>query len=118
MKIVNYLNKIDAAVNTDDISEEERSKKFNSAFNSMMRAVAKELGGEWIKSGGYCYCSGFLKVNNKFLYICSDDYRFGNWKNILYRTAKDEHDHIGGHNMFCTIDKLPTKLKIITGGSV
>ncbi len=52
------------------------------------------------------YLSGFIKIEDKWIYVSSNDERFNPKyeENLLFRTAKDNKDFTGGRNNFFNIN--------------
>ena len=70
---------------------------------------------------GHFYVSAFLRnsVTGKIVYIDMGDVRAqicGKWSldNVLYRSARDEKDYTGGHNMFAPLPQLLERVKALT----
>lgn len=63
---------------------------------------------------GHFHCSGFVKKDDKYVYISFSDVRFNQdkWLNdILIRTAEHDKDWTGGCNGYTTLSKLNTELE-------
>ena len=62
---------------------------------------------------GHFYFSAFFKniINNKFVYISSDDVRGSDrwYTNLLVRTAKNDKDYTGGSNDWSTLPLIKEK---------
>lgn len=70
---------------------------------------------------GHFYVSAFLRnpATNKIVYVNVGDVRAqicGKWPldNVLYRSAIDEKDYTGGHNMFASLPQLLERVKALT----
>ena len=83
------------------------SQKLNRKFKAFLKSQfpnAELIG----FSGGFCQSSGFIKQDNKFVYVGISDIRY--WKNwasdVLIRTADNERDYHGHMNHRTTISDL------------
>lgn len=93
-------------------------QKFERAYKSYLKAMAKEIGGELVKFNPNHYeFSCFIKRNDKFVYVSISDVRY--WQNrwytcILVRTAKHEKDFTGGPNDYASLEQLKDKVMELT----
>ena len=103
---IQKINKILTADYDHETPDKIRSPKFNQAFTRLMKKLFPNY--QIIPSNGYCEAWGFIITpNQKCVYYNTDDYRDGAWyNNILYRTAKDKQDFIGGNNNFADLNYL------------
>jgi len=91
-----------------------RSKAFDRAYKSFIKAQIKPYGYELIKekSSGYCESSGFITDNKgHYVYFNSGDYRYPGMCNDIYhsvlvRTAENEKDYRGGSNNFIELKDI------------
>ena len=115
MRITELKNKVAAIMVKDydhEVPDKLRSKDFQRLFNCYMRSVAKNIGGTWHGGGCYCEASGFVECGDKFVYVCTNDYRWRDWsKRILFRAAESLKDYRGGSNNFADLEELEDKIK-------
>lgn len=113
----NFVNEIEKVVNTDPNTIEnetpynELSKRFIKEINKYFRAIAKENDWSLInKSHSFCgyYC--YFRSGDYFIYVSISDFRFWNWHEVLYRTARNERDYTGGGNNYCDLINLEEHL--------
>lgn len=85
-----------------------REYKINRSFKTLLKSILPADAELFGFSKCFYYTSGFVKLNNKFVYISISDVRFNsNWyNNILIRTATDENDYRGGRNQYTDIYNL------------
>lgn len=90
------------------------SQKLNRKFKAFLKSQfpnAELIG----FSGGFCQSSGFIKQNNRFVYVSISDLRY--WKNwaddVLIRTADSEKDYHGHANHRTTISDLQKDVKLL-----
>lgn len=90
------------------------SKKLNRKFKAFLKSQfpnAELIG----FSGGFCQSSGFIKQDNKFVYVGISDIRY--WKNwasdVLIRTADNEKDYHGHMNHRTTISDLKKAVEVL-----
>lgn len=90
------------------------SQKLNRKFRAFLRSQFPDA--ELIGfSGGFCQSSGFIKQDNKFVYVSISDLRY--WKNwasdVLIRTADSEKDYHGHMNHRTTISDLKKAVGVL-----
>lgn len=95
------------------------AKSFVRAFKNMLK---RELEGEGIEivrfEPNHYDCSGFLKQNDKYIYISysiprgySIDFdSCSSLDGVLYRTVKNDKDFRGGRNNFSSLRDLPNNI--------
>jgi hypothetical protein len=90
-------------------------KKFYSTFKKEFAKELKSIGAENIVfSRGHFYISGFFTINDQPYYFSISDVRGMDYSikynpdsctsKLLYRTAKDYKDYLGGSNHFVKIE--------------
>lgn len=103
--------------------------QFASFARKIKNALKKDAEAVGLKlvefSRGHFYISAFVlnPLTNQYAYISVSDVR---WMlcgkrpldDILYRTAKDEHDYHGGCNNFTDLPNLIERVSILTGRGV
>ena len=89
-------------------------KYFIPIARKEFKALAKKIGAEVDFSPNYFEWSAFFKKDGKYIYVHVGDVRYnvcGHWyDNVLFRTAKDEHDYTGGSNRHCSYEELEEEL--------
>lgn len=102
------------AVKDDITVMSKEAKSFVTAFkNYLKRNLPAGYEVESLSAGHY-YCSGFVKKEDKYIYLSYDIPRYGEAINfetsgvngVLYRTAKNNKDFTGGGNHFCSINNV------------
>lgn len=116
-KRLKYVKEIEEAINTDlySIPNEDPygvvHKLMIKKCNAYIRAIAKEHNWQVItKSHPFCEYSCFIKKDEKFVYVHLSDYRWWNWREVLYRVAKHSQDYTGERNRYCDIMNLEVSL--------
>ena len=109
MTLMEFRRKVNAVLAADyehETPDVVRSKKFNQLIKKMLVETFPEA--EVIPTkGAWCSASGFLKFNGACIYYNFQDYRYWDWtEQILYRTAKDEHDYHGDANNYTDLYHL------------
>lgn len=101
-----YLNSL-----STESPYEASSRQLDRKVKSYLKSILPEAKIFGFKNG-FCRTSGFVEMNDKFVYISIPDIRFNrNWQNdILIRTAKNDRDYTGGRNNYTTIEKLSTDI--------
>lgn len=106
----NFVKAIEDVVNTDPNTIDNEmpyntiSKMFTKEINKYFRAIAKENNWSLItKSHSFCGYYGYFRNGENFIYVSISDFRFWNWKEVLYRTARNERDYTGGGNHYCDL---------------
>ncbi len=94
-------------------------KAFYRAFRNYLKRIVP--GAELIGFKANHYdTSGFIKVDNRYLYISHAIERYygkvnfddtGAHFGVLYRSAENEKDYRGGANHFCSINELADRIK-------
>lgn len=97
----------------------KEAKQFVSDFKRALKRELEPQGIEVISLNPNHYdCSGFLKKDDKYVYISYDiprwdkeiDFTEGGTNGVLYRTAQHERDFTGGHNNFSSLVDLPRNI--------
>ena len=116
-KRLKMIKEIDKVVDTDisTISDEDPYKTVHTLFvkkcNDYIRAIAKEHNWQVItKYHPFCEYSCFVKNGDKFVYVHLSDYRFWDWKNVLFRIAEHSQDYTGLNNHYCDLINLEVSL--------
>lgn len=116
-KIKNYVKGIEKVLATDlnTIDSEspynQLAKMYVKEVNKYFRAIAKENNWSLITKGHpFCSYSCFFKNGEKFIYVSLSDFRFWDWKEVLYRTTRSEMDYTGGGNNYCDITEIEDAL--------
>ena len=90
-------------------------------FRSFFRGEKKRLTAALAKLGCtnvemsrqfYYFYGFFTSPTGQTYYFSSSDVRFGGYKDLLYRTAKDRNDWTGGQNQWVNKDEI-SKMKLI-----
>lgn len=113
-KLVKEIEKV-VETDIDSIVDEDpykvAHKQMIKKCNDYIRAIAKEHNWQVItKSHPFCEYSCFVKKDEKFVYVHLSDFRFWNWREILYRVAKHSQDFTGEKNHYCDIMNLEVSL--------
>jgi len=90
-------------------------KSFVRWFRTLMKEIW-EVDSKSFKAGHFD-TSGFIKINDKYIYVSITDVRFNqNWwlNSVLYRTAKDNNDYTGGSNHYSDLEKLEENIKYLS----
>lgn len=115
IKEANYLFSVENLYQIEHESPETVvSQKLNRKFKAFLKSQFP--GAELIGfSGGYCQSSGFIKLDNKYVYVSLSDLRYWkNWANdVLIRTADSEKDYRGHANHRTTISDLQKDVKLL-----
>lgn len=84
-------------------------KNFSSTFKKEFTKELESIGAKLTAySLGHFFVSGFFKKDGKCFYFSFGDvremeFRSGSDISLLYRTARDEKDYIGGYNNWVTV---------------
>jgi hypothetical protein len=99
----------------------KEAKSFVTAFRNMLKRELSPYGIEVLSLKPNHYdCSGFVKKDDKYVYIHYSIPRYGtyiNFKNasfqngVLIRLADNDHDFKGYDNHFSSIYDLPTSIR-------
>lgn len=115
-KKLNYhirkINKILEADYDHEIPDKIRSKKFQTAFATLLNEMFPDC--DIVTSlGAWCEASGFIRrrSDGKCVYYRTEDYRWpsgSSWdKSILYRTVQNEYDYYGStNNRYADLDNF------------
>lgn len=93
----------------------KEAKSFVTAFRNMLKRELP-LSAEIINfKAGHYDCSGFIKCNDKYVYVSYNIPRYNaiidfNKRDVLYRTANHEKDYTGGANHYTSILDLPNAI--------
>lgn len=92
------------------MSSSLRTPEFSRFANDFKKTMTEQLAGtgmEIVSFGiGHFCISGFVRKENKYIYFSISDVRYAknDWlNNVLFRTAKNDHDFKGGRNRFCKL---------------
>lgn len=98
----------------------DESKIFVDDFKNML---IRELGPEGVEveiEPNHYECSGFLKQDDKYIFVSYSIPRGGGlidfsnssaFHGVLYRTAQNNRDYVGGNNYFSSLKDLPKNIK-------
>ena len=111
---------INRSVEDEGCYMSKEAKSFVAAFRNMLKRELNPFGVEVIgmKPNHYDF-SGFLKKDDKYVYLSYSIPRYGDRINfdkreyagpVLVRTAENDHDFRGGHNNFCSITECPGRI--------
>lgn len=95
-------------------------KAFIPIARKEFKALAKKIDVELVSfEPMYFEYSAFFFKNDKYVYVHIGDVRYNrNWyDDVLYRTAKNEHDYSGGSNRYCSYEELAEKIKGVIYGN-
>ena len=99
------------------VSSSITTKQCKQFFADFKKALKNNLGNEYnvnIKLGHFGVYGFVSKVDNgKFVYFSVEDLRENGteFDNVLYRSAENEKDFIGGYNQFCRLEELDLKIR-------
>lgn len=99
------------------VSSSITTKQCKQFFADFKKALKNDLGNEYnvnIKLGHFGVYGFVSKVDNgKFVYFSIEDLRENGieFDNVLYRSAENEKDFIGGSNQYCRLEKLGLRIK-------
>lgn len=99
------------------VSSSITTKQCKQFFADFKKALKNDLGNEYNVNAklGHFGVYGFVsKVDNgKFVYFSIEDLRENGieFDNVLYRSAENEKDFIGGSNQYCRLEKLGLRIK-------
>lgn len=91
-------------------------KNFARLYKNMLNRMCKKNSWQLVNfNRGHYYCSWFIKKDeDKFIYMSFSDVRHfaREWyKNIIYRTAKNERDYTGETNWYTNMENMERDLQ-------
>lgn len=92
-------------------------KSFATKLRNYIKSVCNENGMEMVSfNRGHYDCFGFVKMQDSdvYAYWSISDVRFwqDEWFNkVLFRTANGPKDYHGGHNQYCSLEKLGSSIQ-------
>lgn len=94
-----------------------RTRDFTKIYRKMIKSMIKNEGWELsFPTLNYCEVSFFIRNQNKYVYVSTSDFRWGNeeWRNnILIRTAKNDKDYHGGSNYYTSLEEFVDNVKYL-----
>lgn len=99
------------------VSSSITTKQCKQFFADFKKALKNDLGNEYnvnVKLGHFGVYGFVSKVDNgKFVYFSIEDLRENGieFDKVLYRSAENEKDFIGGSNQYCRLEKLGLRIK-------
>lgn len=97
------------------VSSSITTKQCKQFFADFKKALKNDLGNEYNVSAklGHFGVYGFVSKDDKFVYFSVEDLRENGteFDNVLYRSAENEKDFIGGYNQFCRLEELDLRIK-------
>lgn len=114
-----FKSKWDGESLCSGVGNSKATASFCRGFKNMLTRELTPYGIEVVTfKQGYGDCSGFLKKDDKYIYIAYHypmamakvDFSEVGVHGVLYRTARSERDYSGGTNNFSSIEKLPRNI--------
>lgn len=97
------------------VSSSITTKQCKQFFADFKKALKNDLGEEYNVNVelGHFGVYGFVSKDDKFVYFSVEDLRENGteFDNVLYRSAENEKDFIGGYNQFCRLEELDLKIR-------
>lgn len=97
------------------VSSSITTKQCKQFFADFKKALKNDLGEEYNVNVelGHFGVYGFVSKDDKFVYFSVEDLRENGteFDNVLYRSAENEKDFIGGYNQFCRLEELDLRIK-------
>lgn len=99
------------------VSSSITTKQCKQFFADFKKALKNDLGNEYnvnVKLGHFGVYGFVSKLDNgKFVYFSIEDLRENGieFDKVLYRSAENEKDFIGGSNQYCRLEKLGLRIK-------
>ena len=99
------------------VSSTITTKQCKQFFADFKKALKNDLGNEYnvnVKLGHFGVYGFVSKLDNgKFVYFSIEDLRENGieFDKVLYRSAENEKDFIGGSNQYCRLEKLGLRIK-------
>lgn len=97
------------------VSSSITTKQCKQFFADFKKALKNNLGNEYNVNAklGHFGVYGFVSKDDKFVYFSVEDLRENGieFDNVLYRSAENEEDFIGGSNQYCRLEKLGLRIK-------
>lgn len=116
----NYIKQLRGVLRKDYDCEQNyipQTREFTKIYRQMIKSMIKNEGWELSSPTlGYCVVSFFIHNQNKYVYVNTSDFRWGNeeWRNhILIRTAKNDKDYLGGSNYYTSLEEFVDDVKYL-----
>lgn len=97
------------------VSSSITTKQCKQFFADFKKALKNDLGEEYNVNVelGHFGVYGFVSKDDKFVYFSVEDLRENGteFDNVLYRSAENEEDFIGGSNQYCRLEELDLRIK-------